>query len=161
WLCRGNVFPYFSPVQLLKRRSEGSRGQRNYGSACESQTSLAFPGEVGGRSDTLIGKMEEGSVRSPVPSTGTQVIRQVEPQPADPLGPLGWRGLLPHETAASSVRLGWVGLQAARCCATPAFELNLPPLTHHRILLFARPPEELDLRYEVVKRNVPPRAGSI
>ena len=105
--------------------------------------------------------MEEGSVRSPVPSTGTQVIRQVEPQPADPLGPLDWLRLLPHETAASSVRLGWVGLEAARCCATPAFELNLPPLTHHRILLFARPPEELDLRYEGVKRNVPPCAGSI
>src|SRR5262245_7884216 len=78
-----------------------------------------------------------------------------------PLGPLDWLKNAPHETAASSDRLGWVGLEAARCRATPPFELNLPPLTHHRILFFARPPEELDMRYEGVKRNVPPPAGSI
>jgi len=88
-------------------------------------------------------------------------MRQVELQPGDPLGPLDWLRLLPHETAASSDRLGWVGLQAARCRAAPAFELNLPALTHHRLILFSRPPEELDLRYEAVKRNVPPPAGSI
>src|SRR5262249_46832886 len=79
----------------------------------EAQTSLAFPEGVGGRSDTLTGKMEEGSVRSPVPRTGTQVIRQVEPQPAEPLGPLDWLRLLPHETAASSDRLRGVGRPAA------------------------------------------------
>ena len=84
-----------------------------------------------------------------------------QPGRGDPLGPLDWLKILPHEAAASSDRLGWVGLEAARCRATPAFELNLPPLTHHRILLFARPPEELDMRYEGVKRNVPPCAGSI
>jgi AraC family transcriptional regulator len=89
------------------------------------------------------------------------VIRQVEPQPADPLGPLDWLRLLPHETAASSGRLGWVGLEAARCRAGPAFELNLPALTHHRLFLFSRPPEELDLRYEGVTRHRPPAAGSI
>ena len=44
---------------------------------------------------------------------------------------------------------------------TPAFELNPPALTHHRLVLFARPPEELDLQYEGVKRHVPPPAGSI
>ena len=37
----------------------------------------------------------------------------------------------------------------------------MPALTHHRLFLFACPPEELDLRYEGVKRNVPPPAGSI
>src|SRR5262249_17934685 len=105
--------------------------------------------------------MEEGSVRSPVPGTGTQVIRQVEPQPADPLGPLDFLRLLPHETAASSDRLGWVGLQAAHCLAAPAFELNLPALTHHRLFLFSRPPEELDLRYEGVNRPTPPAPRSV
>ena len=79
----------------------------------------------------------------------------------EPIEPLDWLRLLPHEAAASSDRLGWVGLDAARCRATPAFELNLPALTHHRLFLFACPPEELDLRYEGVKRNVPPPAGSI
>src|SRR5262249_32007645 len=81
-------------------------------------------------------KMEEGSVRSPVPSTETQVMRQVESQPADPLGPLDWLKLLPTEhSTASSDRLGWVGLEAARCRAAIPFELNLPALTHHRLFL--------------------------
>jgi AraC family transcriptional regulator len=88
-------------------------------------------------------------------------MRQEGPGRGDPIGPLDWLKNAPHETAASSDRLGWVGLEAARCRATPPFELNLPPLTHHRILFFARPPQELDMRYEGVKRHVPPRAGSI
>src|SRR5262249_36882067 len=127
----------------------------------EAQTSLAFPERVGGCYDTLTGKMEEGSVRSPVPGTGTQVIRQVEPQPADPLGPLDFLRLLPHETATSSDRLGWVGLEAARYQAASAAERNQPIITHHMLILYARPPEELDLRYEGVKRHVPPPAGAV
>jgi AraC family transcriptional regulator len=88
-------------------------------------------------------------------------MRQQEPGRGGPLGPLDWLRLLPHEAAASSDRLGWVGLEAARFRAAPAFEGNVPALTHHRLFLFARPPEELDLRYEGVKRHVPPPAGSI
>src|SRR5262245_27063453 len=88
-------------------------------------------------------------------------MRPAEPQPADPLGPLDFLRLLPHESAASSDRLRWVGLQAARCREAPAFELNLPALTHHRLFLFSRPPEDLDLRYEGVKRHRPPAAGSV
>ena len=88
-------------------------------------------------------------------------MRQAEPQPGYPLGPLDWLRLLPHETAASSDGLGWVGLQAARCRVAPAFELNLPALTHHRLFLFSRPPEELELRYEGVKRHRPPAASSV
>jgi AraC family transcriptional regulator len=88
-------------------------------------------------------------------------MRQEEPGRGDPIGPLDGLKILPHETAASSDRLGWVGLQAARCREAPAFELNLPALTHHRLFLFSRPPEELDLRYEGVKRHRPPAAGSV
>jgi AraC family transcriptional regulator len=88
-------------------------------------------------------------------------MRQAEPQPGDPLGPLEWLRLLPHETAASSDGLGWDGLQAARCRAAHGFELNLPALTHHRLILFCRPPEDLDLRYEGVERHRPPAAGSV
>src|SRR5262249_57795469 len=58
-------------------------------------------------------------------------------------------------------RLGWVGLEAARCCADRVFELNPPAITHHWLVLFLRPPEELDLCYEGVKRHVPPPAGAI
>jgi AraC family transcriptional regulator len=57
--------------------------------------------------------------------------------------------------------LGWVGLEAARYRDAPAAELDPPALTHHRLIFFARPPEELDLRYEGVKRHVPPPAGAI
>jgi AraC family transcriptional regulator len=88
-------------------------------------------------------------------------MRQERPGRGDQMGPLDWLRLLPHEAAASSDGLGWVGLEAARCRDAPAFELNLPALTHHRLLLFTRPPEGLDLRYEGVKRSVPPPAGSI
>jgi AraC family transcriptional regulator len=34
-------------------------------------------------------------------------------------------------------------------------------LTHHTLVLFTRPPEELDLSYEGVKRHRPPPAGSV
>src|SRR5262245_47717971 len=88
-------------------------------------------------------------------------MAEEEPGRGNLIGPLDWLKILPHEAAASSDRLGWVGLEAARCRATPAFELDLPPLTHHRLFLFARPPEELNMRYEGVKRNVPPPGGSI
>src|SRR5215813_10726837 len=88
-------------------------------------------------------------------------MSQDEPGRDDPLGPLDWLKILPHETTASSDRLGWVGMEAARCRAAPAFEFDLPALTHHRLFLFTRPPDELDLRYDGVKRNVPPPAGSI
>jgi AraC family transcriptional regulator len=77
------------------------------------------------------------------------------------LGPLEWRKIVPFEAAASSDQLGWVGLEAVRYRAAPASELHPPAMTHHRFILFARPPEELDLVYEGVKRHVPPSAGSI
>jgi AraC family transcriptional regulator len=93
--------------------------------------------------------------------TEADVMPEKEPRCGDPIGPIEWLRLLPHEAAASSDRLGWFGLQAARCHAAPAFELNLPALTHHRLFLFSRPPEELDLRYEGVRRHVPPPAGSV
>src|SRR5215475_13499498 len=101
------------------------------------------------------------SVSSARVVTEAHVMPEKEPRCGNALGPLDWLKNTPHETAASSDRLGWVGLEAARCRATPPFELNLPPLTHHRILLFARPPEELDMRFEGVKRHVSPCAGSI
>jgi AraC family transcriptional regulator len=89
------------------------------------------------------------------------MIREEESERGDPIGPLDWRRVLPFTPAAASDRRGWVGLQAARCRAEPAFELQVPALTHHRLVLSARPPEELDLRYDGVTRHVPPPAGSI
>jgi AraC family transcriptional regulator len=89
------------------------------------------------------------------------VIRQEELRRGDLTGPLDWRKILPFEADASSDRLGWVSLEAARYRSSRAFELNQPGITHHRLVLFVRPPEELELRHEGVKRHVPPPAGSI
>ena len=69
--------------------------------------------------------------------------------------------MAPLEPCAASDRLGWVGLEAARYRATPAFEVDVPALTHHKLVLCTRPPEELDLRYEGVKRQVPAPSGAI
>jgi AraC family transcriptional regulator len=88
-------------------------------------------------------------------------MRQEEPGRGDPIRPLDLRKLLPFEALAASDPLGWVGLEAARYPEAPSSELSPFALTHHTLVLFARPPEELDLRYEGVKRHVPPRAGSI
>jgi AraC family transcriptional regulator len=100
-----------------------------------------------------------------VPSAGrvreTQMMREEESERGDPIGPLDWRRILPFAPAAASDRRGWVGLEAARCRAEPAFERHVPALTHHRLVLVARPPEALELRYDGVQRHVPPPAGSI
>jgi hypothetical protein len=88
-------------------------------------------------------------------------MRQQEPGRSDPIGPLDFRKILPFDAVLSSVRLGWVGLEAARCRAERVFELNPPAITSHWLVLFLRPPEELDLQYEGVKRHVPPPAGAI
>jgi AraC family transcriptional regulator len=88
-------------------------------------------------------------------------MRREEPRPNDLIGPLDWWKNLPFEPAAVSDRLGWAGLQAVRYRAAPASEFSPPAMTHHRLILFARPPEELDLLFEGVKRRVPPPAGSV
>jgi hypothetical protein len=74
----------------------------------------------------------------------------------DPIGPLDWCRIVPFAPAAASDRLGWEGLEAARFVAAPDSELTQPALTHHMLILFARPPDALDLRYDGVQRHVPP-----
>jgi AraC family transcriptional regulator len=100
-----------------------------------------------------------------VPSAGSvrevQVMRQQEPGRSDPIRLQDWYKILPFEAEAASDRLGWVGLEAARYHAPPDSELNQPALTHHMVILSTRPPEELDLLYDGVKRHIPPPAGSI
>jgi AraC family transcriptional regulator len=88
-------------------------------------------------------------------------MQQQEPGRGEPIGPLDWRKILPFEPCAASDRRGWADLEAARFRAASASGLNVPALTHHRLVLIARPPEELDLLYDGVKRHIPPPAGSI
>jgi AraC family transcriptional regulator len=91
----------------------------------------------------------------------TQVKRQQEPGRGSPLGPIELFQLAPFEADAASDHLGWVGLEAIRFRAAPAAEVHLPATTHHTLALVTRPPKELDLRFEGVKRYRPPPAGSI
>ena len=86
-----------------------------------------------------------------------------DPGRGDPIRPVDLHKILPFEAAATSDWLGWVGLEAAHYGETPALDeaFNVPAITHHRLLLFTRPPEELELRYEGVKRHVPLPAGAI
>ena len=88
-------------------------------------------------------------------------MREEELRRGDPIRPLDWHETLPCAADTSSDRLGWVGLEAARYREPPASELNVPALTHHSLVLVARPPEQLDLLYEGVKRHVPPPTGAI
>jgi len=65
------------------------------------------------------------------------MMREAESRGGDSIRPLDWLKLLPHEPAASSDRLGWAGLEAARNRAVPASELHAPAITHHRLILFS------------------------
>src|SRR5262245_23875443 len=113
---------------------------------------------AGGR---FCGTTDDESVRWAGLVREMRLMRPEEPRRGDLIKPLDWHKILPFEAAAASDRLGWVGLEAARCRAEPAFERNVPAITHHRLVLVTRPPEDLDLRYEGVKRHRPTPAGSI
>ena len=105
--------------------------------------------------------MDEESVPSAGSVRETQEMSEAEPGHGDPLAPLDWLKILPVGAVAASNRRGWSGLEAARYRAARAWELYPPAMTHHRLILYVRPPEELDLVYEGVKRHVPPPAGAI
>jgi AraC family transcriptional regulator len=83
------------------------------------------------------------------------------PEHATPLAPRDYCRLVPLQPSAASDRLGWVGLDAARYHDVPDSENDRPPLTHHALVRFDRPPEELDLQYDGVKRHRPPAVGAI
>jgi AraC family transcriptional regulator len=88
-------------------------------------------------------------------------MQQEEPGLNGTIRPREWRKIHPLVSATASDRLDWVGLEAARYRGAPAAEVNSPALTHHRLVLVTKSPDELDLLYEGVKRHVPPPAGSI
>jgi AraC family transcriptional regulator len=88
-------------------------------------------------------------------------MKQKEPGRGGPIGPVDWRKVIPFQAVAASDRLGWVGLEAARYRASTAWEYDAPALTHHRLVLVMRPPQEMELRFDGVKRHVPPPAGAV
>src|SRR5258708_18858753 len=88
-------------------------------------------------------------------------MREEAAMQADPIRPLDWLRAIPFEPATWSDRLGWGGVKAGGYYATPAFEFHPPALTNHMFILYARPPEQLDLVYKGAKRHVPPPAVAI
>src|SRR5258708_1313774 len=64
---------------------------------------------------------------------------------------------------ATSQNLGGAGLQAFRYrkMNSAPNEVHWPPLSQHLLVLMTRPPAKMRLRYEGVKRDLPPPAGSI
>jgi AraC family transcriptional regulator len=88
-------------------------------------------------------------------------MNQKEPARGEFIDPLEWHKTLPIKADMASDWPGWIGLQALRCRKVPAFDLSPPAMTHHRLVLYIRPPAEMDLVYEGVKRHVPPPAGAI
>src|SRR5262245_48442086 len=85
-----------------------------------------------------------------------------EPAESGPLlGPLEYHPLVPVEPTAASHRLGWTGLEAIRICDLTDAEFVRPALTHHSLILITEPPDELNVRYEDVKRNRLPPLGSV
>jgi AraC family transcriptional regulator len=77
------------------------------------------------------------------------------------LGPFEYHPLVPVEPTAASRRLGWTGLEATRFSDLADADFERPALTHHSLILFTKPPYELDLRYEDVNRHRPPPMGSV
>jgi AraC family transcriptional regulator len=76
------------------------------------------------------------------------------------LEPFERDSLVPVEPAAASHLLGWTCLQATRLCDLTDAEFVRSALTHHTLILITKPPDELDLRYEDVKRHrLPPLAS--
>jgi AraC family transcriptional regulator len=72
------------------------------------------------------------------------------------------RKIVPFAPFATSYGMGWKGLQALRFRNSPPSEFNAAGTSGtHVVILHVRPPEKMDLRYEGVKRDRPPPAGSI
>ena len=77
------------------------------------------------------------------------------------ISPGDLRRVLRFEPAATSVRLGWVGLEVAHYRASPPFEIDYAGQTHHGFTLFARTPDQFAIRFEGVTRHTPPPTGTI
>jgi AraC family transcriptional regulator len=71
------------------------------------------------------------------------------------------RNLPPVIPDATSHNLGWVGLQAVRYRDSATNEIHVPPLSQHLLVLITKPPAEMNLRYQGVKRDLPPPVASV
>jgi AraC family transcriptional regulator len=69
---------------------------------------------------------------------------------------------VPVAPSATSDGMRWNALQAARYLNSPVSgEFSLPPVSRHKLVLTIRPAERLHVRYDGVRLDRPPVAGSI
>jgi AraC family transcriptional regulator len=83
------------------------------------------------------------------------------PDVAGPIAPRTLQELVPFTHTASSDALGWVGVDALRSWQAPSSRIDLPAFTHHALVLFNRPPAELDVCFADVSRCTAPAVGSM
>jgi AraC family transcriptional regulator len=70
--------------------------------------------------------------------------------------------LIPYVPSATSYGMGWKTLQAVRYRKSPASgQFSLPPVSWHGLVLTIRPAEKFEARYDGVRIDRPPAAGSI
>lgn len=69
--------------------------------------------------------------------------------------------LLSVGVEATSQNLGWRGLQAVRYRDLGTNEIQIPSLSQHLLILHTKPAPVMNLRYQDVKREIPPSVGSI
>lgn len=77
----------------------------------------------------------------------------------DPLDPTTTP--FPPVTYATSEGLGWGGLAAIRFHNPPDSVVSLPPMTHHTLVLFRRPPGEFGVDSPDLHRSSPPPADTV
>jgi AraC family transcriptional regulator len=73
----------------------------------------------------------------------------------------GYYSALREKSFATSYGMGWKGLQAVRLENHGVETGALITRSTHVLGLIVRPPEKMEMRYEGVKRDMPPPAGSI
>jgi AraC family transcriptional regulator len=78
-----------------------------------------------------------------------------------PLDLNGYYSALREKSFATSYGIGWKGLQAVRLKNHGVESGAVITRSTHVLGLIVRPPEKMELRYEGVKRDMPPPAGSI
>jgi AraC family transcriptional regulator len=94
-------------------------------------------------------------------SSGEPVMRREQYRLKDAIESVP--SVAPLIPSAASYELGWMGLglQAVRFRDSNTNEVSAPAISQHALILVTRPPEEMNMRYEGVKRDIPPAAGSV
>jgi AraC family transcriptional regulator len=78
-----------------------------------------------------------------------------------PVTPAERLDFLPYPPVATSRPLGWPNLRVEHFQGKPDLELRIPPLTHHLLLVYQRPPDRFAMHCDDLHRQAPPSPGSL